>query len=137
MNNVLVDDCILHVMSYLHVLKQAELAEFNDRFKALAAINKHKLVFRAENIGQQIGVMNFRYLLELFGATVEELIIYADSFMPTSFGILCNFSKDVIVHCILNNTGENLRKVTFVDFVPYSCEMLQKFTRRNVEVYFN
>lgn len=135
------DDCIREIIKYMDVLHLIHFAEINNRFKVLTEERFSHLRIFSSTVGS-IGLINFRYLLEMYGGSVKELSISLNAF-PTIYGFHFDFFKRYILRTIHKCSGPKLKKIYCYDFAwpVYENEnfdqVLQMFKLRNIEIIFN
>lgn len=134
------DDCIREVIKYIDILHLIHFVQLNDRFKALTEECFFHLRIFPSTVGA-IGLINFRYLLEMFSGSVKELSVSLNAF--STHGFLYDSFKRYILRIIHKCTGPKLKKVYCYGFTWPECEnenfdcVLQMFSQRNIGIKFN
>lgn len=115
MNKTLIDDCIRKIATYLDYLHLIQLSRIDKNFKAIAAETLARCHVRPSAIGT-IDIMNFRYLLDMFGSSMYELSVSLDAFI-SNFGTYFPNRKSIILQVILCRTNMlKLKKVILYRF---------------------
>lgn len=91
MDEMLNDDCILKIMTYLDVFELAAMAKFSSRFQAVAE-QIHTLTISCHPHERQVTLMELRSILRLlgFGHSVTNLTISIKAFNPSSQHHICD-----------------------------------------------
>lgn len=114
MDDELIDDCIYEIMRHLNVLDLIHFAQYNDRCMKLAKSKLSRLQITLATVGT-IGMINFRYLINLLGESITELSISLKVF-PSVFGFYYDETKEDALRTICNLIKPQLKRVYFYDF---------------------
>lgn len=137
------DDCICEILKYIDILHRIFFASINERFRAITLVKDltRNLCVSPSSVGT-IGLMNFRFILEMFGSLVMNLSVSLSSF-DAPFGIYFTHNKTYILDIIYECTGPNLKKINLCDFDLNEIEekkissIVQLFVQRGVELKFS
>lgn len=129
MGGQLNDDCIREIIRYIDIPHRVYFASINERFRVLTLEVSHNLCIFPSSF-RTIDLMNFRYLLELFGNSVINLSVSLTSFAST-FGFYSSRIKAYILDQIYACTGPNLKSTCTISIgmrrkkkkavKPYNC----------------
>lgn len=138
-NDKLNDNVIYEITKYLDPLPLLYFASINERFNSLAK-SRHLRIFPS-TVGN-IGLMNFRFLLEKFGSSVINISLSLISFHST-LGFCFSNNKYLILNIIYWFTGPLLEKVRLYNFDVDAQEteqiggVVHLFAQRGIEVEFS
>lgn len=114
LHNTLNDDCVRDVIKYLDLEHIIYFAHFNERFECIANEKLTRIHIFPFTSGP-IGLMNFRYLLEMCDDSLTELSISLNAFR-TTFGMYTEEVKGHILQIIHECAGTGLKTVNLYDF---------------------
>lgn len=123
MHEALNDDCIRHVIKFIDFEHIIKFAHFNDRFKGLAEEKLRCLHIIPSMVGT-IGMMNFRYLLNMFGDTMTELSISRNAIQAV-FGLYTDAIKNRMLSIICETAGSELKNIFLYDFIQKDTENIE------------
>lgn len=119
------DDCIREIMDRSEILNLADMANYSERFLHIAKARISTLKIYPMNVGQSFGLMNFRYVLEVFGNEVVNLFISLHSFRRAGANRHYFNTKYAILHLAVFSTSSKLTVVSLESF-NFSCGELEK-----------
>lgn len=137
------DDCIREIVKHIDILHRLYFASINERFRSITLEGKLSSNLRIfpSSVGV-IGLMNFRFLLKMFGSLVINLSVSLTSF-PSTFGFYFTHIKTYILDIIYACTGPKLKKIHLYDFDLNETDkksvdgIVQLFVQRGIEVNFS
>lgn len=136
MAETLNEDCILHVIKHLDLQHIIYLAHTNQRFKDMELLRQLRIF--PSTIGP-INLLNFRYMLHIFGSKFYELSLSLNVF-PSTFGLYSGRTKQQILDLICNHTS-SVGRINLYDFNFDESEMnefvgkvLETLRARGIEV---
>lgn len=138
MDLTLNDDCIREIIKYFDVLQCVYFGTINQRFRDLTVCEMSRNLYIFPSTVGSIGLMNWRFLLELLGNSVINISLSLTSFYY--FGFCFSHTKISIVNIIYACTGPQLKKIHLIDFHLDESEeirlapTIQLLTNRGVEV---
>lgn len=126
------DDCVFEIMKYLDVLHIIFFALINTRFSKIAKDKLKKIEIYPTTVGV-IDLMNFRYILNWCGDSLEKLYISVDCFR-SHFG--CHSSDQIkhILEIILYFAGNNLKFLHLKGFHSIDNGIKNSLTRRGIDI---
>lgn len=126
------DDCIHQIIDHLDCLHLIYFAHINQRFKVIVGKKLSRLRIFPCTVGT-IQLMNFRYILYMFGSSVTELSLSLKVF-PSNFGYYTDATIRCILETIYHFTGPSLKKVIIHDLDFNPCIKLNE--KRSFELEF-
>lgn len=134
------DDCIREVVKYIDVLHSIHFARINVRFHAIVKEQLARIHIFPSTVGL-IGLINFRYLLEMFKDSTKEIFLSLNVF-PSTHGFYFEYIKKCILQIIFTCSGSKLKNVHLYDFNLTESEIenfniLKLFSERDIEIEFN
>lgn len=133
LHNELNDDCIRDVIKHIDVLHLIHFAPLNDRFRALTEKSFMHLRIFPSTVGS-MGLINFRYLLEMFCGSVKTLSVSLNAF-STTLGSYSNTFKRYILRTIHKFTGPELK--TFTVMILLGLNMRTKILSVSCKCFHN
>lgn len=118
--NKLKDDCIREVANYLDFPQLVFFSDIDQRFKNITSAKRSRLSVLPSNVGTIEG-MNFRYLLEMFSSSIQEMSFSLRVF-PLTPGYYYDYKVRQVLQVIYNCSCPQLKKIFLHDFHSYSHE---------------
>lgn len=134
------DDCIREIVEYIDILHLIYFARMNNRFQSI--VNQkmtHTHIFPS-TVGS-IGLINFRYILEMFKDSTKEIFLSLNAFR-SSHGFYFEYVKIYILQIIYTCSGCGLKKIRLYDFnltereIEKFNSILELFLQRDIDVEF-
>lgn len=131
------DDCLREIIKYLDLRQLIYFGQFNNRFKAIAEEKMSRLRISPSTV-TPIGLMDFRYLIHLYGDSLKKISLSLHAFASV-FGCYCDRKKKCILKIIYDGTGPKLRRIFFHDFDLIESDTIKYerlFFERGTEITF-
>lgn len=131
-------DCIREIIDKLDLLHIFYFAHINERCEFIAKKNLSRLHIFPSTVGS-IGLMNFRYMLEMIGSSLKEISLSLKAF-ATLFGFYFDHFKKYILILIYMCAGKELKKISLFDFdlsKTQKLDYVQLFSERGIQIKFN
>lgn len=141
MKEKLNDDCIREIINHIDLLHLIYLAHINEEFEVIVIEKLSRLRIFPSTVGS-IGLLNFRYVLQMIGGSLKELSVSLNAF-PSTFGFYFDHIKRYVLQVIYSYTGNSLKKIYFYDFNLTESEnrnfdhIFRMFSQRGIDVQFN
>lgn len=134
------DDCIREVIEYIDILNLIYFARINERFQAIVNQKMTHTHILPSTVGS-IGLINFRYLLDMFKDSIKEIFLSLNAFRST-LGFYFEHTKIYILQIILTCCGPELKNIHLYDFnltekeIENLSYILRLFSERDINVEF-
>lgn len=135
MREILNDDCIRQIIDKLDPLHIFYFAH-NEQCELIEKKYLSRLHIFPSTVGS-IGLMNFRYMLEIIGSSLKEISLNLKSFAPLSY---FDHIKKYILVLIYMCAGKELKKIFLFDFdfsETQNLDYVLLFSNRGIQIQFN
>lgn len=137
-HEILSVDCIREIIDKLDLLHIFYFAHINEQCEVIAKKNLSRLHIFPSTVGS-IGLMNFRYILEMIGSSLKEISLSLKAFTPT-LGFYFDHIKKYILILIYMCAGKELKKISLFDFglsETQNMDYVLLFSERGIQIKFN
>lgn len=108
---ILNSDCLLHIFGFLNIADLLQLSKQSDRLFDLVSEEFKTLQISQSTVKDDIGILNFAYVMKLYGHSIANLFVSLDSFGGKVFGIHTFQMKYTIILIINMLTSSRLKSV--------------------------